>query len=339
MKITEIEIIRVEVPYLERVREHLRQGWRRREDPTVRTCIYKVHTDEGLVGYGEGTEDLGGRAQVYVGRDPFEFLLDDRAGPLQIALYDLMGKFLDQPVYRLFGPKQRDEVFTAYWSHCYAPEILAQEAKLASENGFTLHKIKARPFRDIVAQVAAMSEVAPEGYRIAVDANGTFGTAADALRAARKLEEYPQVWALETPIPQEQIEGYRFLKSKLDYPIAIHSNYPPQMTAIRNGMCDYFVLEFEWAGNVMKQAAIAEAAEGMGLWVENGLFSGLSATFQTQYSAAIPNVLMCITLAFLMEDDLVIEPLIVKEGYMKVPQRPGLGVDLDEDAVDRYRVG
>ena len=339
MKITNIEIIRVEVPYLERVREHLRQGWRRREDPTVHTCIYRVHTDEGLVGYGEGTEDLGDRAQAYLGRDPFEFLLDDRTGPLQIALYDLMGKFLGLPVYRLFGPKQRDEVFTAYWSHCYAPEILAQEATFAAGNGFTLHKIKARPFRDIVAQVAAMSEVAPEGYRIAVDANGTFGTAPDALRAARNLEEYPKVWALETPIPQDQIEGYRFLKSKLDYPIAIHSDRPPLMTAIRYGMCDYFVLEFEGAGTVVKQAAVANAAEGMQLWVENGLHSGLSAMFQTQHSAAIPNVMMCITLAFLMEDDLIVQPMAVKGGYMKVPEAPGLGVDLDEDAVERYRVG
>ena len=339
MKITRIEIIRVEVPYLERVREYLRQGWQRDRTPVTQTCIYKVYTDEGAVGYGEGPEDLEDRVQTYIGRNPFEFVLDDRAGPLQIAFYDLMGKFLGLPVYRLFGPKQRDRVLTAYWSHCYPPEILGQEAKLAWETGFTMHKIKARPFQDPVTQVAAMVEEVPSDYRIIIDANGTFGLPTDALRVARKLERYPHVWALEAPIPQEHIEGYRFLKSKLDYPIAIHSNRPPQMKAIQSGMCDYFVLEYEGAGNVLKQAAVAEAAEGMQLWVENGLHSGLSAMFQVHQAAAIPNVLLCITLAFLMEDDLIVDPLVVQEGHMEVPEKPGLGVDLDEDAVARYRVG
>ena len=126
MRITNIEIIQVNVPYLERVREYLRLAWRMERMPSVNTCIYKVHTDEGLVGLGEGTANLGDKVKAYLGKDPFDFIWDDSVGgALQMACHDLMGKALGIPVYKLFGPKQRDEVLTMYWSHCFPPEIMA----------------------------------------------------------------------------------------------------------------------------------------------------------------------------------------------------------------------
>ena len=63
--------------------------------------------------------------------------------------------------------------------------------------------------------------------------------------------------------------------------------------AVKAGMRDYFVVEFEWANTLVKQAAIAEAA-GVGLWIENGLYSGISAMFQTHQAAAIKNAVMSI---------------------------------------------
>ena len=339
MRITNIEIIQVNVPYLERVREFLRLAWRRETMPSVNTCIYKVHTDEGLVGLGEGTANLGDQAKTYLGSDPFDFIWDDSVGgALQMACHDLMGKALGIPVYKLFGPKQRDEVLTMYWSHCFPPEIMAREAKLALESGFTFHKTKARPFHDPVEQIAAMVEVVPSDYRIAVDANGTFEQASRAIQVAKEFTKYPNVWVMESPIPQGDIDGYLLLKREVDYPIAIHSNQPPPLEAVKARMCDYFVLEFEWASTLVKQAAIAEAA-GVHLWVENGLYSGISAMFQTHQAAAIKNACLCISLIFLMEDDLIIEPFAVKNGHVEVPEKPGLGVELDEDAVDNYRVG
>ena len=338
MKITAIQTIPLEVPYLEGVRPHLRRGWQRQEDPTVQTTVYIVDTDEGLTGFGEGP-DLGSQVEAYIGHSPFEFALDDRAGPLQIALYDLMGKFAGQPVCHLFGPQVRDQVTIAYWSHCFAPDILATEARLALSSGFRFHKIKARPFEDTADQIAAMAAVAPPDYRIMVDANGTYRRPTDALRIARQLQAHPQVWALETPIPQDQIEGYKFLKSHLDYPIAIHSNTPPVLRAVEEGMCDYFVSEFDWSAKLVQDCAVARAAEGREFWVENGLLSGISHAFQLHQAAAIPNIRLLITLAFLMEDDLIAEPMQVENGTMGVPRAPGLGVTLDLDAVEHYRRG
>ena len=130
MKITQIEQIAVEIPYLERVREHLRKGWnlanrvtddefqanrseyerqwRESSPPTVETSIYRVHTDEGRVGIGEGAGIPEEKLQTYLGRSPFEFIMDDTAGPLQIAFYDLMGQAVGLPMARMFGPMSAD---------------------------------------------------------------------------------------------------------------------------------------------------------------------------------------------------------------------------------------
>ena len=98
MKITQIEQIPVEIPYMERVRDHLQKGWnfgnratddelnanrseherlwRESSPPTVETSIYRVHTNEGLVGIGEGAGIAEEKIQTYIGRSPFEFIMD-----------------------------------------------------------------------------------------------------------------------------------------------------------------------------------------------------------------------------------------------------------------------
>ena len=197
MKITQIEQIAVEIPYLERVREHLRKGWnlanritddelqanrseferqwRESSPPTVETSIYRVHTDEGNVGIGEGAGIPEDKIQTYLGRSPFEFIMDDTAGPLQIAFYDLMGQAVGLPMARMFGPCQESAPI-AYWSQCFPPEVLQEEVKIALEGGFRVHKFKRRAHTDVVEQVQAIAEVAPADYELTIDANTTFGT-------------------------------------------------------------------------------------------------------------------------------------------------------------------
>jgi galactonate dehydratase len=338
MKITDVEIIPVEIPYVEHLREHLREAWRLSSQPTVRTRVYRVTTDEGLVGIGEGADDLGGRKSQVIGRDPADFLFDDRNNPLQMACYDLCAQRLGVPIAALFGPARKARVPHFYWSHTFPPEVLAAEAAQARARGFTVHKIKARPWRDPLAQVAAMAAAVPPDYRIVIDANGTWEIPSRALALARQLEKIPHVWALETPLPQHQIEGYVYLKSRLDYPLAIHSNVPPIYEAVRHNVCDFFVVEFDWAHELRQQCAVAEKAGDRRMWLENGLWSGLSATYQTHQAAGLRNVDACITLLFILEDDLIVEPYSVIDGSVAVPTTPGLGVTVDWDAVERYRV-
>ena len=216
MKITNIERIGVNMQYDERVAEHLYKSslanratdeefaahnerfhreQRERPMPSVTTAVYLVHTDEGLTGLGEGESISNDELAPYVGHSPFEYIMDDSVGPLQIAFYDLMGQALGLPIARLLGPS-RATAPLAWWSHCFSPAALQVEAKLALARGFRVHKIKRRAHTDVVEQVAAIAEVTPDDYEVTVDANRTFGNVERALAIGAQLKRFPQVHCL-----------------------------------------------------------------------------------------------------------------------------------------------
>ena len=358
MKISSIEQIPVDIPYKDRVSDHLQKGWGyanratdeefqekeseyRREweessPPAVKTNIYHVHTDEGLTGIAEGADVSEEKVQDCIGRNPFEFILDDSVGPLQMALYDLMGQSAGLPMAQLLGPA-KDTVPLACWSQCFPPEVLQQEARLALAEGYTIHKFKRRAHTDVLEQASAVVEVVPEHYEITIDANCTFGTKERAIETGRKLKQIPQVKCLESPIDQEDVEGYLAIKKDLDYPLAIHYGSPSPVKALHSEAYDYFVLGGR-AGEVMRQAHFAEVG-GMPFWLQMG-FTGLSAIFMIHLAAAIPNATLGhVSLFRLLEHSLLREPIKVHEGQASVPDLPGIGVELDMDAVENYRVG
>ena len=88
--------------------------------------------------------------QQYVGSDPFEFMNGLAPTPFQQAAYDIMGKVLGVPVHQLVGDKVQDKVAIGYWSIDMPPAEWAEEAKRAYSLGYRLHKIKARPWHDII---------------------------------------------------------------------------------------------------------------------------------------------------------------------------------------------
>lgn len=346
MKITEIEVIPVAVPFIERIREHIAHADTADGKPgsgKKRLLIYKVHTDEGLVGVGEGWVDLPeGEIRRYHGRSPIDFILSDAAGQLLIAFYDLIGKAAGEPVYKYFGPRLRQRLPMCYWSHCYPAEVLAEDARIAAASGYTLHKIKARPYRDPVEQFAAIVESTPADYRIIVDPNESFGTVSNTLHICREYQRWDRLWALEEPIARSNLCGYRMLREKLPFPLAVHCEVLPdseERALNQSAVCDVFVYEALSLGRAYQYVSGIAKGAGTAIWVENGLFSGISAAFQAHQAVSFPNLELCITELPILEDDLIVEPLPVVDGSMEVPEGPGLGVALDEDAVDRYRLG
>ena len=128
-----------------------------------------------MIGIGEGADIPDSQLDIYLGKSPFEFVMDDRVGPLQIAFYDLMGQPVGMPIARMLRPSQT-EVPIAYWSRSFPPQILQRETEIAVESGFKAHKFKRRAHTNVVDQVACICEVCPEDYEITIDANCTFGT-------------------------------------------------------------------------------------------------------------------------------------------------------------------
>lgn len=358
-RITRIERIAVDMPYQERVREHLQKGWhlgnratdeefaaqrsrfeaewRASKPPTVRTHLYRVHTGDGRVGLGEGEALTDEQLAVYAGRSPFEFAMDDGPGPLQIAFYDLMGQAVGLPLARLLGPA-RDRAPLAWWSHCFPPEVLAAEARRARQLGYRVHKFKRRAHTDVVEQIAAIAAVAPADYEVTIDANETFGTLERALAIGRRLKAFPQVHCLESPIRQADVEGYRRLKEELGLPLAHHMGVPEAVEALHSEAYDYFTLGTRVAGLV--RAAHIASARDKPFWMQlGGDGTDLSTLFMLHLAAAIPNATLAhVSMWHLQEAPLLRQPLVVRDGMVAIPQTPGLGAELDLDVVDRYRV-
>jgi L-alanine-DL-glutamate epimerase-like enolase superfamily enzyme len=91
-------------------------------------------------------------------------------------------------------------------------------------------------------------------------------------------------------------------------------------------------------GKTLAQRALMAEVTGVPLWIEYGTQSGISQVFQAHQAAAYPGIEFTITVSHCLEDDFMIEPFIMDSGYYSVPTKPGLGVTLDENAVEKYRV-
>ncbi|MFD2079101.1 galactonate dehydratase/D-galactarolactone cycloisomerase [Actinopolymorpha cephalotaxi] len=339
LRITEVERIVVDVPFTPRCQEWnalLVWDWGVIE-------VVKVTTDAGLVGWGETLLHYGwglvpeqAIAKVR-GGNPADFLGDDSLGPgLQMAMYDLVGKALGVPVSALLGRQVRERVPIAWWNTKMSPEALAEEAKEAVAAGYVFHKFKARPWLDVYAQVDQVSAVTPPHYRLDIDWNAMLLSAGDAAPVLRELDRRERVAIYETPIPHADLEGYRHLRDRVGRPLAVHLAAQPFQAVVRQETCDGFVVEGGVATALHRGAICAEFGKAFWLqWVGAGLTTALVAHLGSVLThARWPAVTALNNYA----DDLIVDPLRVEQGYLVVPGGPGLGVEVDEEALERHRM-
>lgn len=337
MRITQIEQIKVAVPYVGAIRKY------RSTEPTdAPILLIRMHTDEGIVGLGDGgrSGDVTAEIPQWIGQDPLQVDLSQTRAPFSHALYDILGKAAGLPAHRLMGSRRRDKVPVGYWSCHMEPEDTAQEAERGAELGFKTHKLKARPW-DIVRTVELMSERAGPDYAIIVDPNFYFETLPASLKLARQLEQF-NIFCFEDPFPYDDWDEYALFRQKSPIPLAAHLHRPSEvLTALRHSAADYFNLGGENFDTTYRCAAIADAAQRQ-VWLqeEKDLSVGVSAAYAVHVASVIPNAVIPLDiLHFLRENDLIHNALPPKDGFVSVPDGPGLGIELDEEAVARYRVG
>lgn len=340
LRIKEVERITLRVPFTPRVQKWnalLVWQWQIVE-------IIRVITDDGTVGYGEtlphytwGTVSEEAIERVK-GSNPVECLGDDSLGAgLQMALYDVVGKALEVPVHRLLNlPKVRDWCRIAWWNTKTGPEDLAAEAKDAVAQGYIYHKFKARPWIDVYAQVEAVSEVTPPHYRLDIDWNGLLLNVGTAAPVLQKLDTYERISIYEGPIPQHDVEGLRELRRKVAHPVALHFGIPPFPTAVREAVCDGFVIGGGVA-NALRSGMLAGEFEKP-FWLQLvgvGLVTALSAHLGAVLPFAQWPTITCLNN---YSDSLLVSPLTIRGGFLRVPDGPGLGVEVNEEALSRYQM-
>ena len=336
MKITNIEYRTVSVPFVPAIQEHWGVDY-----PT--TLIW-VHTDEGLTGLGEGnslrsniTDQADAIASRYVGKNLWDIDLASESFALQCAFYDLAGQALGVPAYKLIGAQCRDRVELAYWSPPMPPEATAAEAERAAKMGFKVHKLKARS-GNIVETARLITEACGPDFQIRVDPNTQFGDVETGLRLARELRPY-NIEVYEDPIRFEDLSWYRQLREEVEVPVARHLGSPQ---AIYQNMRAEAVDAVNMGGNVAgirKNAAVAEAG-GLPIWVQMFAFgSCVASTFAAHAACTLPNCTMPIDeLPHIRVDDLSGGSMNLIDGAITLSDAPGLGVTIDMDAVEKYRI-
>src|SRR2546426_170194 len=135
--------------------------------------IFKVTADNGLIGYGDYRcpPPAKSTAEPLIGRDPFDFIGNNLNPALGAALYDLMGKYLEVPAYKLMGQKVRNWVPVAAWTKPASPEKLREEVPRAVSEGYTVMKMHTCEYYDVFEQNRAVEEVAPDGFLMHYDFN------------------------------------------------------------------------------------------------------------------------------------------------------------------------
>jgi hypothetical protein len=197
-------------------------------------------------------------------------------------------------------------------------------------------KLKARTWFDLHAALQAIFAVVPEQFILDLDFNATLDNAANAVRFLSTLEQYEQVAMFESPIPQEDVAGNVQIRQRINRPVAMHYGSPPIMSALVHDVCDGFVVG-EGASSNRRQALLLEQANKP-FWLQL-VGTGVTTTWAAHCGATYVQAKWpAITCMNIYESQLLTEPIQIRGGFMRVPEGPGLGIEIDPAAIERYRV-
>lgn len=305
--------------------------------------LCKVTLENGVTGVGETmvfytwgatTDDAVKRA---MGKKATEVMWDDSLGAgLQMALFDAVGKSVDAPVHQLLGQKVRDDAAISWWSIDLPPEDWLLECKDALALGYTSYKFKARPWFDLDEQMKLVTSQVPDYFEIDLDFNTMANDSAHAARILRSIEKYPHVKIYESPIPQGDVAGNKYLRTQTNVPIAMHVGNPPLMTALVEDVCDGFVV-CAGVSQVLHEARVIAQANKV-FWMQL-VGTGITATMSLHLAAVCSHARWpAVNCHNLYEHMLLKEPIKVHGGFAKVPDGPGLGIEIDWNAVERFRI-
>ena len=358
MKITDIKAFAIRLPLVE---GDLPVSLR-----TERTVvIVKVCTDQGIDGFGESfgffNSALATATAVetmlkpmLLGKDPTEIqklwnhmyrelYYTGRAGigisalsGVEIALWDIAGKALGAPVYRLLGGKAHDKI-RAYASlmRYSRPEDVARACSAMKARGYTaikLHEIA-------IAAVESARNAVGDEIDLLLDVNCAWDAPA-AIRMGKLFEPFQLYWYEEPVWPGNDFRGLAEVRAKVDIPIAAGEN---EYTArafealIASHAVDFLQPSVFKLGGILEEKKVFTLAGAKGCKVMPHCISfgpAMAATLHVCFSE--PSSELIETWVDIPETDILREPLLPEQGYWRISDKPGLGIELDEDVLARY---
>ncbi|QFU08820.1 D-galactonate dehydratase [Rhodobacteraceae bacterium THAF1] len=322
----------------------------------------KVETDEGIYGVGEcsgwprvierAVQDL---ATILKGADPRDI---DRlwhrmyvatmghgmtgtvgGGALtgiEMALWDIKGKVLGQPVWNLLGGKFRDTV------PCYGHAKTPKRARELMDRGYSAVKVGFTGGVDLDLVAWIRDEIGPE-KDLMVDAHGpSWMTPADAILVGRELEQLDLLF-YEDPIAPENLDALQRVRDAVDIPLAAGERVSTIWGIrpyVERDLVDVIQPDTGRAGGITQMRKMAAMAESHFITMapHSGSLGPVAEFAAVHMMATIPNALMLERVEFDWEGRFeVVSPALMSEnGALKVPDAPGLGVELVEDEIAKY---
>jgi L-alanine-DL-glutamate epimerase-like enolase superfamily enzyme len=339
-------------------------------------CLAKITADDGQVGWGESITQfpeanfaakaiVEGMAPNLVGKDPVQTetlwrqnkqqawwygyhggIASYATAAIDIALWDLKGRAIGRPVHALLGGALRRRV-PAYVTGFYyrdneRPDDLVREAALYVEQGYRTLKVKVgglTPEGD-AERVGVIRRAVGKDVALMLDANQGWSLPS-ALRAAQLCAEHDVFW-LEDPMPWfDERQTLRRLKAATSIPIAAgETEYSPfgLRTMLAEGLVDYLIIDSTWAGGLTTWRKAAVMAE----LYQIPMAAHHDPQIHVHAVAASPTGFILESFADPTRDPLWFElfrerPAIV-DGFMAVPDAPGLGLELREETLEKYGV-
>lgn len=335
---------------------------------TRKRMLVRLDTDEGVTGWGEllvtlksvdATEAIirDVVAPNLIGRQVWEIesfvtsfyhpyvKIPAVVGGVEMAMWDALGKHLDAPLHQLLGGKTADSVDLAYCVGILSPEESRVHSRRALKMGFGVVKTKAgNRWREDVERIAAMDEEAGGRLEFRVDPNQAFSFG-DAVRFCAALEDrgiYLQY--LEQPVRTESFGAMKRLRQRTRTPVAANEDayFAGNLyNLLREDAIDAAVVDLVPAGGILalKRLAGTAAEAGVAVAHHNGFDLGVKQAAVLHAVAATDAItLPPDTIYYAWEDDVLETPLEIVDGAIDVPDGPGLGVTVDDEKVERYRI-
>lgn len=333
---------------------------------TSKRMLVKVETDEGITGWGESMLEIDPLAMKSVierevapkaiGRsvwqieefvnDYFYYFVDIESmwGPVEMAMWDALGKKLDAPVHQLIGGKCDDAVDVSYCVGILSPEDSREHARRALEDGYSVLKTKGGlDWEADIERIIAMDDEVDGELEFRIDPNQTWSFE-EAVRVGARLEDAGvYVQYLEQPISIETYGAYKRLRERLRQPIAANDDtYFSRnfYNLVREDAIDVGVVDCAASGiaGVKKLAGIAEDSS-VTLAHHCGFDLGVKTAAMVHTVSSTPAfTLPSDTIYYAWAEHIAEDPFEVRDGQIEVPDDPGLGVTVDESQVEALRI-
>jgi muconate cycloisomerase len=263
------------------------------------------------------------------------------------AILDAIGKQSGLSISELLGGRYRDRVYCGYWTGHRTVAEAARKAAEGKAKGFDCIKFKCDSTDPVVEWCQAIREACGPAFKVILDPNQRFENIPTARRLANELAAVGNVLCLEDPIARWDLESLALLRKLSPLPLALHLALPYNemgyqhpsdiIRALRLDACDYF----NFNGGIFpvkRLATIAELARKP-FWHGSEVDLGILEAAYVHKCAASEGATLPSDIfgELVRENDLILKPLRFDGAYVSVPEGPGLGVELDVEAVKHYR--